>query len=115
MTTEVQIKHMVQRFLGWKLPEQFKPDNGISFDPIMNKGHSFESKREPSGTNLFDASQAEAMIRYLIEGLPDQTAVNAVEELVKKAAEAHDSGDAQRFSQAACNAANALSLSKRET
>lgn len=31
-----------------------------------------------------------------------------VEELVKKAAEAQDSGDAMRFSQAACNAANAM-------
>lgn len=31
-----------------------------------------------------------------------------VEMLVKKAAEAPDSGDAMRFSQAACNAANAM-------
>lgn len=31
-----------------------------------------------------------------------------VEDLVKKAAEAKDSGEALRFSQAACNAANAF-------
>ena len=31
-----------------------------------------------------------------------------VEELIKKAAAASDSGDAMRFSQAACNAANAM-------
>ena len=31
-----------------------------------------------------------------------------VEVLLKKAAEAKDSGDAMRFSQAACNAANTL-------
>lgn len=32
-----------------------------------------------------------------------------VKELIDKAAKAHDSADALRFSQAACNAANALS------
>jgi len=31
-----------------------------------------------------------------------------VEEMIVKAAKAHDSGDALRFSQAACNAANAM-------
>ena len=30
-----------------------------------------------------------------------------IEDLIDKAADAHDSGDALRFSQAACNAANA--------
>ncbi len=35
--TEDQIKHMVNRFLGWKLPEHFKPDAGISFEPEFNK------------------------------------------------------------------------------
>lgn len=25
----------------------------------------------PSGTNLFDATQADAMVRYMAEGLPD--------------------------------------------
>jgi hypothetical protein len=28
-------------------------------------------KHEPSGTNLFDATQADAMVRYMIEGLPE--------------------------------------------
>ena len=68
--TEEQIKHMTQRFLGWKLPADFMPDGGISFEPIMNKGHQFESMREPSGTNLLDSGQAEAMVRYLVEGMP---------------------------------------------
>jgi len=67
---DAQIKHMVDRFLGWKLPTNFNPDNGINFDPIANKGYQFESRREPVGTNLFDAEQAEAMVRYIIEGLP---------------------------------------------
>lgn len=69
--TDAQIKHMADRFLGWKLPASFNPDGGISFDPIANKGHSFESRREPVGTNLFDAEQADAMVRHMIEGLPE--------------------------------------------
>ena len=68
--TEDQIKHMTNRFLTWKLPEHFNPDNGISFDPVMNKGHAFESRREPVGTNLFSADQATAMVRHMIEGMP---------------------------------------------
>lgn len=28
------------------------------------------SRHEPIGTNLFDATQAEAMVRYMIDGLP---------------------------------------------
>lgn len=68
--TEAQIKHMVDRFLGWKLPENFNPDAGISFNPFGNKGTPHEYKQNPSGTNLFDATQADAMVRYMIEGLP---------------------------------------------
>jgi len=68
--TDEQIKHMVDRFLGWKLPLNFRPDDGISFDPLRNRGTEYEALRQPSGTNLFDATQADAMVRYMIEGLP---------------------------------------------
>lgn len=68
--TEVQIKHMVERFLCWKLPEHFNPDAGISFDPVFNKGTRFEMRHEPTGTNLFDYEQAKAMVSHMIEGLP---------------------------------------------
>lgn len=64
-----QIKHMVDRFLSWKLPENFSPDGGVSFEPLGNKGTTYEFKREPSGTNLLDATQAEAMVRHMIDGL----------------------------------------------
>lgn len=61
---------MADRFLGWTLPEPFRPDNGISFEPIGNKGHpSAEHRRVPSGTNLFDREQAIAMVRYMIDGM----------------------------------------------
>jgi len=67
--TEDDIEHMTQRFLGWKLPKNFNPDNGISFDPIGSKGTPAEYVREPSGTNLFDYVQAKEMIRHMVDGL----------------------------------------------
>ena len=68
--TEAQIKHMVDRFLMWKLPEHFNPDDGISFDPVASKGTPYEFRRSPSGTNLFSAEQATAMVRHMLESLP---------------------------------------------
>lgn len=69
--SDEQIKYMVDRFLGWRLPENFNPDGGISFKRFFNENFSFgPMKNEPNGTNLFDYTQAEAMIRYLVDGLP---------------------------------------------
>lgn len=67
MTAE-QIKHVVNRFLGWRLPEGFNPDGGISFKRTFNEHTAYPMKHEPSGTNLFSADQAEAMVRYILEG-----------------------------------------------
>lgn len=68
--TKAQIKHMVDRFLGWKLPENFNPDAGISFKREFNEHTDHPMKHEPSGTNLFDAMQAEVMVEYMMEGMP---------------------------------------------
>jgi len=68
--TEEQIRAMVDRFLQWKLPADFRPDGGISFKPIRNEGTAFEGRNEPVGTNLLTATQAEAMVRFMVEGLP---------------------------------------------
>lgn len=65
--TEEQIKHMINRFLAWKLPEDFQPDAGIKYD--KSKHHP---NHPPVGTNLLTATQAEEMIRHLVEGLPTQ-------------------------------------------
>lgn len=65
-----QIKHMVDRFLGWKLPEDFNPDGGISFKKEFNEHTDHPMKNEPLGTNLLDAIQAEAMVRYMVDGSP---------------------------------------------
>ena len=56
MTHEQLVNEMVNRFLGWKLPSDFSPDGGISFDKNYN----------PTGTNLLNATQAKAMFEYVI-------------------------------------------------
>ncbi len=63
------IKHMVSRFLQWKLPENFNPDGGISFERDYNQNTPWPAKHEPVGTNLFDAQQAEAMVRHILAAL----------------------------------------------
>lgn len=68
--TDEQINHMADRFLMWKLPESFHPDAGVSFKPSF-PNEPMRSRHWPVGTNLFDARQAEAMVRHMIEGLPD--------------------------------------------
>lgn len=68
--TEDQIKHMVNRFLGWKLPSDFSPDGGVSFKKAFNDHLPQPMKNEPVGTNLLDATQADAMVRHMVEGLP---------------------------------------------
>lgn len=62
--TEEQLKYMVNRFLGWKLPGNFSPDAGIKFTPPANLDWW------PVGTNLLDATQATAMVLYLVNGMP---------------------------------------------
>lgn len=69
--TDEQIKHMVQRFLSWKLPKDFNPDAGISFKPWYNEHTNHPMQHEPYGTNLFDAQQAKEMIQHMLEGLPE--------------------------------------------
>lgn len=69
--TEEQIKHLVNRFLWWKLPPDFHPDCGIHFDADAAKKMNPKNHRyEPVGTNLLTATQAEAMVRHMIEGMP---------------------------------------------
>jgi hypothetical protein len=68
--TEDQIKYMVDRFLGWRLPQNFNPDAGISFKATFNEHTAHPMKHEPIGTNLFDATQADAMVRYMVQDMP---------------------------------------------
>lgn len=74
---EAQIKHMVERFLQWKLPEDFHPDAGVKFTP--HEKAAVEPERFgpgsvwwPVGTNLLTFVQAREMVRFMLEGLPEQ-------------------------------------------
>lgn len=53
---------MVSRFLGWKLPDDFFPDAGISFKAPQHPNGW------PIGTNLLTADQARAMLEYVLQG-----------------------------------------------
>jgi hypothetical protein len=85
--TDEQIKHMVDRFLCWKLPENFNPDGGISFKKTFNEHTAHPAKHEPVGTNLLDATQADAMVRYMLEGLPMSPAQIRVRDAVQSLGE----------------------------
>lgn len=61
---EDQIKRMVDRFLCWKLPKKFRPDNHISFEPSDHQTSGLHPW--PVGTNLFTAGQAEVMVRRML-------------------------------------------------
>lgn len=63
---------MVDRFLGWKLPADFAPDNGISFKREGDYDHPEfgRHKYEPTGTNLLHAGQAKEMLEHVIGGAP---------------------------------------------
>ncbi|WP_197031567.1 hypothetical protein [Mesorhizobium ciceri] len=67
--TDEQIKHMVSRFLQWRLPENFIPDGGVSFTPSFNE-EPMRTRHWPIGTNVLDAVQAEAMVRHMLDGMP---------------------------------------------
>lgn len=71
--SDQQIKYMVDRFLGWQLPEYFSPDAGISFN---KEGRQYgKAGYWPVGTNLFSADQAREMVRYMAEGIPADRAI----------------------------------------
>ena len=68
--TEQQIKHMAERFLNWPVPDGFSPDGGIIFEPVANAGTPHEYRHQPVGTNILDYTQAVAMVRHMVEDLP---------------------------------------------
>ncbi|WP_275272440.1 hypothetical protein [Limnobacter sp. P1] len=77
-TQPVDITHMVNRFLGWKLPMDFAPDCGISIDTEIAGRNGW-----PSGTNLFNAEQAKQMFEYVTKAQPVRPAVAVNDDLAK--------------------------------
>lgn len=57
--SDKMIDKMVDKFLCWKLPEDFCPDCGITFTKFHSNGLG---KYEPVGTNLFTAIQVKGML-----------------------------------------------------
>ena len=57
---EDAINHAVDRFLAWRLPQDFAPDGGVSFKPPIG------SESWPTGTNLLTAAQAREMLRCVL-------------------------------------------------
>jgi hypothetical protein len=62
------MERLVNAFLCWRLPDDFAPDAGISFNPgpTQHMPHCW-----PVGTNLLTAAQAKAMFQQLFASLPD--------------------------------------------
>jgi hypothetical protein len=63
----VDIKTMVDRFLGWPIPRTFSPDCGISFDGRKDDEWN-KNKPWPVGTNLLNAEEARAMFEHVLHG-----------------------------------------------
>jgi len=57
-----QLNAAVDRFLQWKLPEDFFPDCHVSID----RARAQYPGNWPVGTNLFTAEQARAMLQYVL-------------------------------------------------
>ena len=75
---EERIRRMVDRFLGWELPDDFCPDCGITYKLIVTANGE---RIKPIGTNLLTAEQAQRMIEYM---------------LARPAAPASEKGEAKR-------------------
>lgn len=63
------IGEMVNRFLGWELPQDFAPDGGITFQRESDAEHPILGRRlqfQPTGTNLLNASQAAQMFEHAV-------------------------------------------------
>lgn len=107
-----QIKHMVDRFLGWKLPENFNPDCGIHFDAdAAKKMNPRNARYEPVGTNLFTATEATAMVRYMAEEAPDDGSTELIA-AAERVAERFGSDDPEDEDLDIARLLNAISKSK---
>ena len=59
------IARAVDKFLAWKLPPDFCPDCGVSFDGRGKDARGYD-KGWPVGTNLLTADQARAMFEHCV-------------------------------------------------
>jgi len=85
--TEEQINYMANRFLGWKLPDAFNPDGGVSFKAKYHNGTVEGGRHKPAGTNLFSADQAREMVQYMAVGVPTDNSEVIIKSLADGIAE----------------------------
>lgn len=80
--TKEQLDRLVDRFLSWRLPQDFAPDGGITF---KRSTHLW-----PVGTNLLTAHQAKAMLEHILadEITHDTKEAPSKAELVQEAVKA---------------------------
>lgn len=95
--TKALVEHMAQRFLAWRLPENFNPDAGISFKPTFNDHLPVPMKHNPTGTNLFDYTQAIGMVAYMLEGAPADPRIEALAAEVERLREALERANAAHW------------------
>jgi hypothetical protein len=72
-----QMDAMVNRFLGWRLPQTFGPDCFVTFDRDKAKAN----QSWPVGTNLLTADEARAMLEYVLDVtfIPDWSLLEATQ------------------------------------
>ena len=61
MTTD----EMATKLMAWKLPKDFNPDGGVSFDKAGKNFDGFPHEW-PIGTNLLTHEQAKAMFEFIL-------------------------------------------------
>lgn len=69
---------MVNRFLNWRLPDDFQPDCGVSF--VKPNHHT----SWPVGTNLLTAVQARQMLEHVLREPADLTGRESCENDVRE-------------------------------
>lgn len=69
------VGEMVNRFLGWKLPKDFYPDCGISFDGRGPDARGYDLGW-PTGTNILHAGQAKEMFEACAHTAPKHKALD---------------------------------------
>lgn len=60
---DATVKEIINRFLQWKLPVDFNPDDGIS---AKRPNYAENVEWSPTGTNLLSYTQAEVMVRHIL-------------------------------------------------
>lgn len=85
-----QMQGMVNRFLSWRLPQDFYPDAFISFDREKHDTWGGYPNSWPTGTNLLHAEQARAMLEHVIGTVPAQVAGEPVAWMTDDGRGAHD-------------------------